>query len=409
MRTVLIALVFCATISGCASFRDGDQPIGGLFDLTPLNPWLRAGISYRDQLEWQNIGCMTTDSARAWIDVGFTLDDAKTLRRFVPFGQNGCIYAIQTVSKWKSAGFSTAEISEWLDNYNTFSLSENPTNRIQPELANLWKAAGFEAKEALFWLNWEEIRNYPSKAAQLKKAGISKNKVHEWSHYVSNSPDEVAIWVSNGISLDAAEDWKKRGFTAISSKAWVDEGFVKPHEAEEWKTVNFEPTEANRWKTARFNKNTAMQWKDAGFTADSAEKWQKSKLEPKEATLWREAGKLPEESLKWPGLNPGQADKIKNDCPNGLLNLIDLLRSNPYDVAVNCYNYTGKTIQLLSRTDALFSTGGNDIAHIRFKEQSAPIGYFKGAVKGVGTYKYNTISGAPLIVPDLEALMVLAM
>jgi len=405
MRIVLIVIIFCVNISGCAAFRDGDQEIGGLFDLTPLNPWMRAGISYRDQLEWQDLNCKTTESALSWKNSGFTLEDAKRMHSSLYFSQqNGCIISSQTANKWKDTGFNVLETIYWIGEKNIFA---RPEDDIEPELAAKWKAVGFEAREALFWLQWHEIRDYPSKAADLKKAGVSHQKVYDWKSDISNSPDEVAAWVNNGITLDLAKKWKKSGFTANGAKNWANAGFIVPHEAKEWRNAQFEPAEATQWYRNNFKTKIASQWRDSGFDAEGALNWQNSNLEPKVASLWRDAGKTPEEQLKWPGLNPEQADKIKNDCKSGLLELVELLRVNPYEVADKCYNYIGQTTQILSKNRALFSIGGSNIVHLRFKEQSVPMGYFKGIVKGGGVYRYQTVTGAQLIVPDLEVVIML--
>ena len=105
-------------------------------------------------------------------------------------------------------------------------------------------------------------------------------------------------------------------------------------------------------------------------------------------------------------------------CPKGVGVMADMLRLNPYDSNGMCFNFEGELIQLLNRTQALFSAKyTNDktpLAFIDFGVESVPMGnlynslysekplnYYQGVVKGKGHYSYITVSGMQKIIFSL--------
>ena len=100
------------------------------------------------------------------------------------------------------------------------------------------------------------------------------------------------------------------------------------------------------------------------------------------------------------------AKKVKQSCPKGFGNLYMLLSANPYDVGGNCYEFAGDTMQILSRTTALF-TQNNQVFYVDFGDASVPNIGFHGIVKGVGTYEYVTRVGVEKKIPSLKKILVL--
>lgn len=95
--------------------------------------------------------------------------------------------------------------------------------------------------------------------------------------------------------------------------------------------------------------------------------------------------------------------EIQRLCPKGIGSMSDLVQTNPYDIGDKCFEYVGTHLQTISRTTALYSLGSNLIYYIDFGRDSAPPLYFQGYVRGLGAYRYRTVSGAVNIIPSLSA------
>jgi hypothetical protein len=86
----------------------------------------------------------------------------------------------------------------------------------------------------------------------------------------------------------------------------------------------------------------------------------------------------------------------KFSCSKGIEPLWRLAMLNPYDNKGRCFEYMGASLQLLSRTSALYSyfyTSRKPAALIMFFGESAPLD-FRGIVGGLGAFRYETVAGA---------------
>lgn len=95
--------------------------------------------------------------------------------------------------------------------------------------------------------------------------------------------------------------------------------------------------------------------------------------------------------------------KIAHECPKGLGDFGELLFAIPYDVKGRCYEFVGKTLQVLDRSIGLYQLGRDKNVYIDFGPNAAPSQFFQGYVKGVGVFSYTTVVGAKMIVPSLAA------
>ena len=93
--------------------------------------------------------------------------------------------------------------------------------------------------------------------------------------------------------------------------------------------------------------------------------------------------------------------KIARMCPKGLGDLGELIFANPYDVKGRCYGFTGRTLQILSRSTGFYQLNRSDRVYIDFGRDAASGQLFRGYVKGVGVFSYTTGAGAKMIVPSL--------
>lgn len=87
-------------------------------------------------------------------------------------------------------------------------------------------------------------------------------------------------------------------------------------------------------------------------------------------------------------------------CPNGIEDIEILLKINPYDSEGRCFNYVGRLVQLLNKSQALYSfmTASTPFSIVDFGKDSVPMGPFYAVVKGKGAYSYETVSGSRNIV-----------
>lgn len=87
-------------------------------------------------------------------------------------------------------------------------------------------------------------------------------------------------------------------------------------------------------------------------------------------------------------------------CPTGIEDIEVLLKINPYDSEGRCFNYVGRLVQILNKSQALYSfmTASTPFSIVDFGKDSVPMGPFYAVVKGKGAYSYETVSGSRNIV-----------
>jgi hypothetical protein len=88
-------------------------------------------------------------------------------------------------------------------------------------------------------------------------------------------------------------------------------------------------------------------------------------------------------------------------CPNGVEAAMGKLPTfNPYDTEGRCFRFMGRSIQLLDRSQGLFSFMSSDspFALVDFGKSSAPVNFYSGVVLSKGAYSYVTVTGTKKIV-----------
>ena len=90
----------------------------------------------------------------------------------------------------------------------------------------------------------------------------------------------------------------------------------------------------------------------------------------------------------------------KNICPQPIESMQTLFTLNPYDSKGRCFNYSGKLVQLLNKSQAFFSvlTSSTPFAFVDFGKESAPINFYSGVVLGKGAYSYQTAGGSKKVI-----------
>ena len=99
-------------------------------------------------------------------------------------------------------------------------------------------------------------------------------------------------------------------------------------------------------------------------------------------------------------------ETIDLSCPKGVEGISKLAMTNPYDNEGRCFEYIGSVVQLLNKNKALFSyfSDYHPAAIIDFGNESAPVTFWGGLVKGRGAFVYETVSGSQKIIHSLVAI-----
>lgn len=127
---------------------------------------------------------------------------------------------------------------------------------------------------------------------------------------------------------------------------------------------------------------TAVSWENAGFTPQDAEKWIEYGLNTPAKEIW-----------------------LSKMCKASVGSPTDLSKANPYDVNDKCFLVRGTSIQVLSKTTALVSSGRATYL-VNFGVRPAPRGFFKGVAIGIGSFDYVTVAGDKQIIPSLKMVWV---
>lgn len=99
-------------------------------------------------------------------------------------------------------------------------------------------------------------------------------------------------------------------------------------------------------------------------------------------------------------------ETVDLSCPNGVEKIYKLAMTNPYDNRDRCFEYIGQNVKLLNKNQALFSyfSEYRPVSIIDFGEESAPVAFYGGLVKGVGAFVYKTVDGGQNIIHFLVAI-----
>jgi hypothetical protein len=343
-------------------------------------------------------------SARLWKEAGFLPDVVQTWHKYGFMPSEVDVWKMcspQNALNWKNAGFSANEVKDW--EAVSFGLGE----------AARWHAVSFTPTEAV---EWQRVGFIPEHAKLWKEQKLTLSEV---SNYAGLLPEEVDYCKRESMNIADFKGWKAVGFSGEKAKDWSTAKFDLA-DAKAWRDAGFSATEARSWKGAQFFLEPARSWKDAIFSLDEASSWNNRKFNVTEAQEWRKCGFTAEDAWQWEnsGFTSKQAKEwkdsgwslegvksrralIKRNCSSSIEGLFDLLRSNPYDVEGRCFYVFGAPLQILDRTTALYKAY-NEVYFVDFGNESVPMTFFEGIVKGQGVYQYITVAGVSQIVPMLK-------
>ncbi len=235
--------------------------------------------------------------------------------------------------------------------------SEKWGEEFQFEETKGWKKINFDSSEAL---NCKKNSYNLQDIKVLMKSNIELKEIKN---------------ICRSISKQIKNKWGNYKFT------W--------QEALKW-SKDFSPKKAAGWKKARFAHKDALKW-FRDFSPEEANKWKRKKFTFNEANKWRRF------------YNPVSALKIKKNCSK-INSLPDLFQANPYAVKNKCYEFVGETLQIITKTTALFMQSGK-VFYVDFKNNPAPNAWFNGIVKGEGVYSYTTRFGVKKTIPKLKMIV----
>lgn len=305
-------------------------------------------------------------------------------------------YPLSLLLDWQNAGFSPEKALEW--GSLTHDDAPDMLSHFRPSDAIAWKTAGFSPDQAKKWRSagFDPVtaRNWREASFELADARLWRTSGFE--------PQEAFEWNSSGKGPDEAKEWDRAGFQPFEAATWKESG-LDPMSAREWFRSKFTPTAAKSWIEAEFGISEAAKWGEMRFSPTEAKKWQYASFKPNNAAEWRDAGHTLAEAKSWAGFKPDSAMRIKSVCSAGISGWMEMLQSNPYDIAGKCFYVTGSNIQFLGKSAALFMLFREPF-YIDFGTKSAPKGVWEGYVKGVGAYEYVDTYGASRAVPKVKAL-----
>jgi len=278
---------------------------------------------------------------------------------------------------------------------------------------------------------WENTKlKEKEKNAEIKISDRRTKVEQEWFDDVKNSNNSELI--KNPLILNDPATrlmWARNGNISEKRMEWK--------EATEWvKTLNYAghtlwrlPTELEFRKFLKFKNGTSK------FTDNHMHKWLNNNgfFNVQEGTYWtsssgsygdpttldmiwskisgvaktnnekhfvlvvRDTEKINESNYIQQEINqtenvPWNQDKCQNDVEK----LEKIINYSPYDINGRCFNYSGRLVQLLDRSQALFSilNGSSPFSLIDFGKDSAPMNYYSGVVQGKGEYSYLSVDGA---------------
>ena len=260
-----------------------------------------------------------------------------------------------------------------------------------------------------------EIRKNLIELPSETEARVTQDRSSRQQSY--SPPQEYRESVALRLQKEADEDLARQALAKeeARTKAYTDVG-LSTGLAHAW-AGTFSPEEALEFKKLRLSDDeeatlTVMgrqvyDWNAAGFRVPESIAWNKAQFNMADADKWRKAGFGPKKAKNIEAFgvsDPVQGKKIVARCPKGVEALDVLYQTNPYDVTGRCFGFVGTTRQILSRTTGLYLLGGAQPVLVNFGERSAPPHLFNGIVKGLGSYKYTTVSGSQKIVSSVDAV-----
>lgn len=404
-----------------------------------LKKWSDIGILQAYQIQKiKRLGILIPEEAKEWMDLNIELDDSYS-------GVSSCIYAklspqevkkwfdigekyCQDIERWKRLGINTPiEAQKWID----YKLK--PSNDLDKWFAqNIkspleireWLDLGIDFRYVKDWLEKGITLQEAKEWKIVEKTSFSLSRIKEIKLLGINSARELNEWYSTRFQYISLNDINKLKELGINSSK----------ELEEWDFVPNNIIEVIWWKEAKINSpQEAKEWLNIGVNSAKAKELIQMNYKPIDLKDYSPNILNSSQIKMLKDLNMKASPLIESMASsNGLffrinffatkekfVEYLDILTKNkcqriekePFYLADEynnknlCYTFEGTLFQRLNKTEGLLSSGNNYINYVIFNESWSEGFLGFGVIKGLGSMKYETISGEEKLVRNGKAII----
>lgn len=349
MRRIKFIIISLAFLSSC-TYTDWDRIHPNEYSYMGGSEWERAGFTYKDAKSWYDIGVKNPENAKMWIDNGFTPTEADKFincksKNFYGYNETKkfCNCSIEEAKNLKNTGLSLETLNNWISEIGCSETIKWIEKRFDLGEVLEYKRQNISVEEAVKW------NTLPIPLESKLRCITNKYTVEDINNLMKNHniSSTTLSEICHYINQNDNEEWGKNGFTIRERLLWIKEGF---------------------------SCEKAVEWRKHGFKLEEAKKFER--IGVKNAIL------------------------VKKNCPKGYEDFTKLFFTNPYDTKNRCFEFYGKSFQILSRTSALFMVEYK-IFYLDSGNNSIPF-IFQGIVKGEGVFEYVTSLGMHNTVPKLK-------
>lgn len=404
-----------------------------------LKKWSDLGILQAYQIQKiKRLGILIPEEAKEWMDLNIELDDSYS-------GVSSCIYAklspqevkkwfdigekyCQDIERWKRLGINTPiEAQEWID----YKLK--PSNDLDKWFAqNIkspleireWLDLGIDFRYVKDWLEKGITLQEAKEWKIVEKTSFSLSRIKEIKLLGINSARELNEWYSTRFQYISLNDINKLKELGINSSK----------ELEEWNFVPNNIIEVIWWKEAKINSpQEAKEWLNIGVNSAKAKELIQMNYKPIDLKDYSPNILNSSQIKMLKDLNMKASPLIESMASSNSLffkinffatkekfvEYLDILTKNkcqriekePFYLADEynnknlCYTFEGTLFQRLNKTEGLLSSGNNYINYVIFNESWSEGFLGFGVIKGLGSMKYETISGEEKLVRNGKAII----
>lgn len=253
------------------------------------------------------------------------------------------------------------------------------------EKENKWRKLGVWSSEIK---NWEALGLDVEAAEKWISINQSLYDIQSWIKNGVNTVDSATLWINLGVKSEHIDKWAKLGIE-IAQK-WVP--IAGPEkDVSAYIEAGAEPESLNGWL------DVSYAWGEETFSADNSyeeiKSFNQNHVSPSFAIAMKSQNMKANDIVK-------QWKKIKKQCKD-IYSQEDLRNENPYATKGKCYEFSGSSIQILSKNSGLFE--GSSLYYVSLPSGVIPKSVI-GVVKSTGAYVYKSTRGAKEIVPNLSLI-----
>lgn len=404
-----------------------------------LKKWSDLGILQAYQIQKiKRLGILIPEEAKEWMDLNIELDDSYS-------GVSSCLYAklspqevkkwfdigekyCQDIERWKRLGINTPiEAQEWID----YKLK--PSNDLDKWFAqNIkspleireWLDLGIDFRYVKDWLEKGITLQEAKKWKIVEKTSFSLSRIKEIKLLGINSARELNEWYSTRFQYISLNDINKLKELGINSSKELEEWDFVPNNIIEviwWKEAKINsPQEAKEWLNIGVNSAKAKELIQMNYKPIDLKDYSPNILNSSQIKMLKDLNMKASPLIESMASSNGLFFKINFFATKEkFVEYLDILTKNkcqriekePFYLADEynnknlCYTFEGTLFQRLNKTEGLLSSGNNYINYVIFNESWSEGFLGFGVIKGLGSMKYETISGEEKLVRNGKAII----